>query len=168
MLVAAVYAFFALTPQIRIRIRDLVLSTVVMIIPIAGLPAVDRLRGAVGHGQGLLVWQLFRRSNHEWSFFPTVVPPAIGPLVLLAAFAGPGSCGARSGPGGRRLLMAWIAVPCVVFQLWPVKGFQYLLPIAPAIAILAGRASASGPRPGLRVGRILCRSTAFAWWRSSW
>jgi hypothetical protein len=26
------------------------------------------------------------------------------------------------------------------FQLWPVKGYQYLLPIAPALALLAGRA----------------------------
>ena len=37
------------------------------------------------------------------------------------------------------LLIAWILVPIAVFQLWPVKGFQYLLPTAPAFAILAAR-----------------------------
>src|SRR6185369_13314121 len=31
-------------------------------------------------------------------------------------------------------------VPMAFFQLWPVKGFQYLLPIAPPLALLAARA----------------------------
>jgi uncharacterized membrane protein YjfL (UPF0719 family) len=38
-----------------------------------------------------------------------------------------------------KLLVSWIFVTVVFFQIWPVKGFQYLLPIAPALAILAGR-----------------------------
>ena len=37
------------------------------------------------------------------------------------------------------LLVAWVLVTAIFFQIWPVKGFQYLLPIAPAIALLAGR-----------------------------
>ena len=37
------------------------------------------------------------------------------------------------------LLLSWILVPAVFFQLWPVKGFQYLLPTAPPVALLAGR-----------------------------
>jgi hypothetical protein len=32
-----------------------------------------------------------------------------------------------------------MAVPILFFTLWPVKGYQYLLPIAPALAVLAGR-----------------------------
>ncbi len=39
-----------------------------------------------------------------------------------------------------KLLLAWIIVPVAFFQLWPVKGYQYLLPIAPPLALLAGRA----------------------------
>ena len=31
-------------------------------------------------------------------------------------------------------------MPIIFFEIWPVKGFQYLLPIAPAVALLAGRA----------------------------
>jgi hypothetical protein len=46
------------------------------------------------------------------------------------------------------LLLSWILVPVVFFQIWPVKGFQYLLPIAPAVALLAGRL----------VGKLLARS----------
>src|SRR5215211_6053531 len=41
-----------------------------------------------------------------------------------------------------RLLLCWIIIPATFFQVWPTKGFQYLLPIAPAIAVLAGRAIA--------------------------
>ena len=36
-------------------------------------------------------------------------------------------------------MVVWILIYIAFFQIWPVKGFQYLLPIAPAVAILAGR-----------------------------
>jgi hypothetical protein len=39
-----------------------------------------------------------------------------------------------------KLLIAWIIVPITFFEIWPVKGFQYLLPITPAFVLLAGRA----------------------------
>jgi len=32
-----------------------------------------------------------------------------------------------------------MVVPVLFFTLWPVKGFQYLLPVAPVLATLAGR-----------------------------
>jgi hypothetical protein len=38
------------------------------------------------------------------------------------------------------LLVSWIAVPVIFFEVWPVKGFSYLLPIAPAAALLCARA----------------------------
>ena len=37
------------------------------------------------------------------------------------------------------LLLSFVGVPIVFFALWPVKGFQYLLPTAAPLAILAGR-----------------------------
>jgi hypothetical protein len=33
----------------------------------------------------------------------------------------------------------WIFVPIVFFQIWPTKGYQYLLAIAPPFALLASR-----------------------------
>jgi hypothetical protein len=59
-----------------------------------------------------------------------------------------------------RLLLAWVAVVIVFFQLWPVKGFQYLLPAAPPIAILAalGIVLLAGGRA--RIGRATDRRTA--------
>jgi hypothetical protein len=38
-----------------------------------------------------------------------------------------------------KLLLSWILVPVAFFQIWPTKGFQYLLPVAPAVAVLAAR-----------------------------
>ena len=47
-------------------------------------------------------------------------------------------------------MLAWIAVPVGFFQLFPVKGFQYLLPTAPAVAILAARFLAHWDPPAPR------------------
>jgi hypothetical protein len=81
---------------------------------------------------------LFRRPNHTWDFYPSVVPPAIGIVVVVAALGGLWLL-RRERSWRESLLLIWIAVPIVVFQLWPVKGFQYLLPTAPAFALLAAR-----------------------------
>lgn len=137
----AVYAFLALSPRIRVRVRDIVLSLVVLLAVMAPFPLSVVLAGGGGGGKTsqYLVWQLFRRPNHGWDFYPTVVPSAIGLTVLIAAAAG--LWWLRRENGWReRLLLVWIVVPVVFFQVWPTKGFQYLLPIAPPVALLAARA----------------------------
>jgi hypothetical protein len=40
-----------------------------------------------------------------------------------------------------KLLVGWVLVPVFFFQLWPVKGFQYLLPVSVPIAVLAAVAA---------------------------
>jgi len=134
----AIYAFFALCPEVRVRPRDLVLSTAVIALVIAPFPLSLVFAGETGTGGQYLVWQLFRRPNHDWSFYPTTVPEVIGPLVILSAIAGLWLL-RRESSWRETLLVSWIAVPALFFQLWPVKGFQYLLPIAPPIAVLAAR-----------------------------
>lgn len=140
-LLGAVYAFLALSPKIHVRLRDIVLATVAMALVISPFPLTLFLAGGggVNTAQQYLVWQLFRRPNHVWSFYLTNVPVAIGILVLLAATAGLWFR-RRQWTWREKLLITWIVVPVFFFQLWPVKGFQYLLPITPPIAILAGGA----------------------------
>ena len=148
-LATAAFAFLALTPKIQVRIWPLIGAGVCMMIPIFMFPVSIALAGRSDTARSYLVWQLLRRSNHEWTFFPTVVPPAIGWLVLLTALAGLWAL--RSQRSWREtLLISWIIVPTVVFQIWPVKGFQYLLPIAPAVAILAARTLTHWHPPVLR------------------
>jgi Dolichyl-phosphate-mannose-protein mannosyltransferase len=138
-LLGGVYAFLALTPELGVRLRELATALGVMALVIAPFPLSLVLAGRTGTGESYLTWQLFRRPNHDWLFYPQTVPEAIGPLVLLAAVMGLWLL-RRQGSWRERLLVCWIAVPVVFFQLWPVKGFQYLLPAAPAVAVLAGRA----------------------------
>ncbi|HEY0167431.1 MAG TPA: glycosyltransferase family 39 protein [Jatrophihabitans sp.] len=138
-LVGGLYAFFALTPSVRIRLRHVGLGLLVMIAVVAAFPLSMSLSDRASSGQNYLLWQLFRRSNHEPWFYAEVLPPAFGWLTLLLAVVGLVLSRGHN-TWRERLLLTWLAVPVVFFTVWPVKGYQYLLPIAPVIAILAARA----------------------------
>jgi 4-amino-4-deoxy-L-arabinose transferase-like glycosyltransferase len=137
-LVGAIYAFLALTPALRTRIRDLIGAAAIFALIVAAMTVALDWAGRTGTGSDYLVWQLFRRPNHTFLFYPAVVPVAIGLGVIVAAAAGMWLL-RRDASWRETLLLSWIAVPVAFFQLFPVKGFQYLLPIAPALAVLAGR-----------------------------
>ncbi len=139
LLLGALYAFFALSPELRVRARDLALSLAAMVLVIAPYPLSLSLTGGARTGRSYLVWQLFRRPNHTLAFYPLTVTQAVGVTVVLAAAFGLWLARGRWS-WRERLLLSWILVPTSFFELWPVKGFQYLLPIAPPLAILAGRA----------------------------
>jgi hypothetical protein len=140
-LLGAIYAFLALSREIPIRIKHLILSVILMVLMIAPFPISLLLAGGTRSGKNYLIWQLFRRPNHPFDFYISNVPEAIGFLVIAVAILG--LFFLRHEKSWReRLLLCWIIVPTAFFQLWPTKGFQYLLPIAPPIAILAGRAIA--------------------------
>ena len=83
---------------------------------------------------------MFRRPNHDWIFYPPTVPVAIGLARGRAAGLGLVVAPARAVLARDAAAVLDRRCPVVFFQLWPVKGFQYLLPIAPAVAILAARA----------------------------
>ena len=138
-LLCAVYAFLALSPELRVRLRDLAIAAGVMALVIAPFPLSLMVAGRTGTGESYLTWQLFRRPNHDWLFYPSVVPEAVGPLVIAAAVATLWMYRRRAS-WRERLLVCWVVVPVVFFELWPVKGYQYLLPIAAPLAVLAGRA----------------------------
>ena len=87
------------------------------------------------------------RPNHPPLFYWQSVPPVLGILLIVIAVVGLIFLW-RERSWRETLLLSWILVPVVFFQIWPVKGFQYLLPIAPAVALLAGRL----------VGKLLARS----------
>ena len=137
-LLGAIYAFFALSSEIRVRIKDLALSIALMAIMIAPFPVSLWLAGVSRTGQQYFVWQLFRRPNHTWDFYLDVVPQAIGILVIVLAILGLWYMREQR-TWREKLLTLWILVPVLFFQIWPTKGFQYLLPIAPAFAVLASR-----------------------------
>jgi len=153
-LIGGLYAFFALTPAVRTRLHHILLAVVTMVAVAAVWPLMLRVSGQGNTGQNYLVWQLFRRSNHGPEFYFTTLPAWIGPAVLAAALIG--LVWLRPEATWReRLLLAWVIVPLAFFTIWPVKGFQYLLPIAPPLAVLAGR-TLSHPIDALRHLRVNC------------
>ncbi len=170
-LLGAIFAFFALAPSVAVRIRDLFASLVIFVVVVAAFPLALILGGGGGSttAQQYLVWQLFRLPNHTMSFYFETVPSVVGPLVLILALVGlllRGKLDWRE-----RLLLAWITVVVVFFELWPVKGFQYLLPAAPPTALLAARGAIAVARwhipfriteLGGAVARRIARSTTGA------
>jgi 4-amino-4-deoxy-L-arabinose transferase-like glycosyltransferase len=154
LLLGGAYVFFTLSPEVRVRNRHLGISLGIMVLVILAYPLALRLAAHSRSGQQYLAYQLFRRPNHAWSFYPTTVPQAIGPVVIAAAVAGLWLL-RREISWRETLLLAWIAAPALFFQLYPVKGFQYLLPCAPPVAILAGRTFARWHPPWtVRLGSL--------------
>jgi Dolichyl-phosphate-mannose-protein mannosyltransferase len=154
LLIGGAYVFFTLSPEIRVRHRLLAASAGLMILVTLAYPLALRVAGHSNSGQHYFLYQLFRRPNHSWLFYPTTVPMAMGPLVVAVAVAGLWLL-RREISWRETLLLAWIAAPALFFQLYPVKGFQYLLPCAPAVAVLAGRTLARWqPSRTLRLWRV--------------
>ena len=151
LLVPAAYAFLALTPSVRVRLKDLALSLACFVLVALPYPLSLVLAGGSKTGQHFLVWQLFRPANHSWSFYLSVVPYAIGiPLVVLATAALVVVAVGRTWSWRESLLVCWIVVPAFFFQLWPVKGFQYLLPAAVPVAVLAAGLLSGAAARGLK------------------
>jgi hypothetical protein len=100
-------------------------------------PALTAVAGGGQGGQSYLLWQLTRHPNHDLGFYPGIVGAAMG--FLLLAVAGYGLIIRPTISWREKLLLSWVCVPLVYFEVWPVKGFAYLLPVAPAIALLGAR-----------------------------
>ena len=136
----SLYVFFALSPEVRARVRDLVISLIVWGLVILPYPLSVLLAqgGGSQNTPQYLIWQFFRQPNHSASFYFEIVPPAVGWILLLCAGLGLLLL-FRQRSWRETLLLSWILVPVVFFQLWPTKGYLYLLPIAPPLALLGAR-----------------------------
>ena len=137
-LLGGIYAFLALTPRIRGQLLAVALALPVMVALFLVHPVSMAMSGRSSTGKSYLVWQLLRRPNHGFGFYFETVPSALGPLLVAAAVAAV-ALQLTDRSWRELLLVCWIAAPVVAFTLWPVKGFQYLLPVAPAVALLAAR-----------------------------
>lgn len=138
--------FILLSPQVRRPGRAVALTVGIVVGMGLIFPLVISLAGRSSTGGNYLTWQLARTSNHAGTFYLTVVPAAMGWAVVGAAAA---ALIFRVNRTWRELLLVlWIGVPFVTLEVYPLKGYQYLLPIAPALCILAARALATWHLPG--------------------
>ena len=115
---------------------DVLVSVGVYLLTIAPFPVALILAGGRGSAQQFFVWQILRRANHDPSFYLDKVVPSIGlPIIALAATGLVVALWRRRGIDV--LIVSLCAVTIGFFELWPVKGFQYLIPMITPIAILA-------------------------------
>ncbi|MGZ6793743.1 MAG: ArnT family glycosyltransferase, partial [Mycobacteriales bacterium] len=152
-LLAGGFLFLSLTDRLRRPLGHLLGGGALALGLAYTYPLVTALAGGGRSGQSYLVYQLTRPPNHGSGFY-------------LRSFAAMGTAAVVVGAGGlllprlaRRglgwqetLLLSWAAAPLVFFEVWPVKGFSYLLPLAPVVALLAARALT--PADGLAAGRL--------------
>ncbi|WP_186525932.1 ArnT family glycosyltransferase [Leekyejoonella antrihumi] len=130
------FAFVALTSRIRRSLRYSTAGAGLAIALILAYPLLTAISGGSRGGQSYLAWQLAREPNHTLTFYFTAVGAAMG-FVLLAV-AGLGlMIFHRRWSWRETLLASWLVVPFVYFEAWPTKGFSYLLPLAPVVAVLA-------------------------------
>jgi hypothetical protein len=130
----AIYIFIALLGTVRLR--HMVLASLLWFIVVLPYPVSVAMSGRTSTGGQFLAWQLFRRANHPWYFYFAEVPPAMGVLVLAFA-VGALIYMRKRWTWTETLLNSWIVIPVVFFVLFPVKGFQFLLPVAMPVAVLA-------------------------------
>jgi hypothetical protein len=138
-LLGGVYCFFMISQTVKVRVAAVAAAVATFAVVAAAFPLALRLAGATRSGGNYLAYQLFRRANHGPAFYLTTVPTAIGIMVIAIAVAGL-VLDRRQLNWREGLLIAWAAVPIVFFTVMPIKGFQYLLPLAPVFAVLAARA----------------------------
>jgi len=149
LLVGGAYAFFALTRKTRLRLIHAAIATALLLLTVLPYPISLKLAGRSSTGGHFLVWQLLRRPNHSWWFYLQTVPPALGLGVVTVVVLGL-ILMRRSLTWSEHLLVSWAAVPSLFFEVWAVKGFQYLLPVAVPLAVLAAMVVVSAPVPTVR------------------
>lgn len=125
------------------RVRDLAIGLFAFIVTISPHLLASRLGGVESEAGGAgwlqyLIWQLGRPPNHPGSFYASNLFHYFGPSLLLLAFIGSAKLARTvSYKPNHTLLIGWIVVPVLIFQVWKVKGYHYLVEIVPAVSILA-------------------------------
>ena len=161
-MLGAVFVYFALDADVRLK-RTVVVRSVGLFLALALVyPVATAFGGSSKSGKSFFLWQLLRKPNHGYGFYFTTSIPDLGLVVVaLAAF---GWFALRRERSWREtLLLCWIGVPFVFFDVWPTKGYQYLLIIAPPVAVFAARGLEYLPRTGTFVVgslRIACAGVA--------
>jgi 4-amino-4-deoxy-L-arabinose transferase-like glycosyltransferase len=95
-----------------------------------------------------LATKALKRTGPPWYFIPYVVGGAL-PWIFLAVFRRRDKAAPAEARNVELYLLLWVLVPFVFFSISQSKRPQYVLPLMPAIALLATRATR-----GVRVAAI--------------
>jgi hypothetical protein len=165
--VPAVILFVLFSRDLPLRWRrDLPIAAAVFMVAISPYPLSLVLGGGAHTTNQFVVWQFFRQPNHTPDFYLTVLP-SLGYVTVGLAAIGLASLKWRWQKFDA-LAISLVGCNVAFFQVWPTKGWEYLMPIVPATVYLAGRGALAlsefGPsfaRP-LRLERLQWRWAAAA------
>jgi hypothetical protein len=135
LLVPAIGLFFLLCPSVPLKLRDALLASGVYLLTVAPFPLALILGGGNRVVGAYAAWQVLRRPNHTADFYLSVLPDFGLALLILAVF-GIAFALRRRTPQDV-LLLCFIGVSLLFFNLWPVKGYQYLVTLVIPGAVLA-------------------------------
>ncbi|MBO0866904.1 MAG: glycosyltransferase family 39 protein, partial [Mycobacterium sp.] len=135
-LVGSAFLFLSLADRLWRHVRYVLAGAAAALGLALTYPLVTSISGGSRRGSSYLTWQLTRRPNHSFTFYLTQIPLAIGLLVVAAAVLALVARG-RQQSWREVLLVAWAVVPFAFFEIWPVKGFPYLLVATPSVVVLA-------------------------------
>ena len=135
------FVFLCLHSHLTRPVRALIASVALALSIAWSYPLLTAVAGGASKGQSYLLWQLTRKPNHDFGFYAVEVGGAMGFVLLAVGASGLASrrISGRSFTWRETLLLSWALVPLLFFQVWPVKGFTYLLPLAPVVAVLGAR-----------------------------
>jgi hypothetical protein len=141
-LIGSAFVFLSLVNHLWRPLRFPLAGGVVAITIALAYPVLTAVAGGGHSGQSYLLWQLTRQPNHTFAFYFVSVGAAMGFAVIAFGLLGlvARRITGREFTWRETLLVSWIGVPLLFFEIWPVKGFSYLMPLAPIIALLAARA----------------------------
>ncbi|POX56944.1 hypothetical protein C3489_01420 [Streptomyces sp. Ru71] len=151
LVVAVVYVALAGHVRKLATPRHLLLTLLAAVV--ACVPVFVQLAQNWGTFSQFLGSSLRRNSAVPWYYYEKLLYSYDGPIVVALWVAGIVLALYRR-TRGDLLLLLWALAVFFFYSLYPLKGFNYLVPMIPAVSILAGRALASASyalrRPQLR------------------
>jgi hypothetical protein len=146
-MLGAVFVYFALDAEVHLK-RRVVIGSAALFVALAFIyPLSTAFGGASKSGKSFFLWQLLRKPNHGYGFYFQTALVDLGILVIVVAVCA--LYALRSRRSWREtMLLTWIIVPFAFFEVWPTKGYQYVLLIAPAVALVAARGLVHLPTSG--------------------
>lgn len=155
LIVPAIVLFLMFSRDLPLRWRrDLPLAVSVFVVAISPYPMSLLLGGGTHTTNQFVAWQFFRQPNHDASFYLTAVPPSLGYVTISLAVLGLASLRWRWQPFDT-LAICLIVCNLAFYEIWPTKGFEYLMPIVPPVVYMAGRGAIALSELGPAFARVL-------------
>ncbi|MGH7691814.1 MAG: ArnT family glycosyltransferase [Candidatus Dormibacteria bacterium] len=124
-----------LTPKVPLRRRDLLIAGLIYLVAVVIYPLAELGAGRGGTGTDYIIWQLLRPPNHTLLFYFEVLGAIGWPLVAFAVVGAWVAIGRRTATDVALLTLTGVLL--AFFELWPTKGYEYLMPLVPPLVLLA-------------------------------